>query len=94
MDSSAKDLFDEKSLTEFWPLMINFYPKVTKKKALRAFFPFVSTYLCESDFSTLLQIKSKQRNRLDMENDIRCSLSNISPRIMDFVRKKQTQISH
>ncbi|KAF0748418.1 protein FAM200A-like, partial [Aphis craccivora] len=49
MDSSAKDIFDEKSLTEFWPLMINSYPKVTEK-ALRALIPFVSTYLCESGF--------------------------------------------
>jgi zinc finger BED domain-containing protein 5/7/8/9 len=92
-DSSAKDIFDEKSLTEFWPLMINSYPKVTEK-ALRALIPFVSTYLCESGFSTLLQIKSKQRNRLDVENDMRCALSKISPRIMDLVRKKQSQISH
>jgi len=68
-DSSAKDIFDEKSLTEFWPLMINSYPKVTEK-ALRALIPFVSTYLCESGFSTHLQIKSKQRNLLDVENDM------------------------
>jgi len=91
-DSSAKDIFDEKSLTEFWPLMINSYPKVTEK-ALRALIPFVSTYLCESGFSTLLQIKSKQRNRLDVKNNMRCALSKISPRIMDLVRKKQSQIS-
>lgn len=68
-DSSAKDIFDEKSLTEFWPLMINSYPKMTEK-ALRALIPFVFTYFSESGFSTLLQIKSKQRNRLDVENDM------------------------
>jgi hypothetical protein len=62
--------------------------------ALRVLIPFVSTYLCKSSFSTLLQIKSKQRNRMNMENDMRCLLSNIFPRIMDLVRKKQTQISH
>ena len=84
-DSSAKDIFDEKSLTEFWPLMINSYPKVTEK-ALRVLIPFVSTYLCESGFSTLLQIKSNQRNRLDVENYMCCALSKISPRIMDLVR--------
>jgi hypothetical protein len=62
--------------------------------ALRTLIPFVSTYFCESGFSTLLQIKSKQRNLLDIENDMHCSLSNISPRIMDLVKKKKTQISH
>jgi len=65
--SSAKDIFDEKSLTEFWPFMIDSYPKVTKK-ALHALIPFISMYLCESGFSTLLLIKSKPRNRLDVEN--------------------------
>ena len=29
--SCARDLFNEKSITEFWPLMCDSYPKVTKK---------------------------------------------------------------
>jgi len=49
-DSSAKNIFDEKSITEFLPLMINSYPKVTEK-AFHALIQFVSTYLCESGFS-------------------------------------------
>ena len=69
-DSCARDLFNEKSITEFWPLMCNSYPKVTEK-AIQGILPFVSTYLCESGFSTLLQIKTRQRNRLDVENDVR-----------------------
>ena len=30
-DSCARDLFNEESITEFWPLMCDSYPKVTKK---------------------------------------------------------------
>ena len=30
-DSCARDLFNEKSITEFWPLMCSSYPKVAKK---------------------------------------------------------------
>ena len=30
-DSCARDLFNEKLITEFWPLMCDSYPKVTKK---------------------------------------------------------------
>ncbi|CAG9822185.1 unnamed protein product [Phaedon cochleariae] len=59
-DSGAKDLFDEKSVSEFWPLMCESYPKIAEI-AIRALLPFVSTYLCESGFSTMLQIKTKQR---------------------------------
>lgn len=87
MDSS------EKSLTEFWILVIRSYSKVTKK-VFRALIPFVSIYLCESAFSTFLQIKSKQRNQLDVENDKCCALSNMNLLIMNLVRKIQFQISH
>ena len=79
-DSFARDLFNQKSITEFLPLTCNFYPKVAKK-AIQDILLFVSTYLCESGFSTLLQMKTKQRNRLDVENDLRCALSNTFPRI-------------
>ena len=62
-DSGVRDMFDEKSITEFWPLMCDPYPKVAEI-AIRALLPFVSTYLCESGFSTLLHIKTKQHSRL------------------------------
>ena len=92
-DSCTRDLFNEKSITEFWPLTCDSYPKVTKK-AIQGILPFVSTYLCESGFSTLLQIKTKQRNRLDVENDVRCALSITFPLIHEFSKKKQSQVSH
>lgn len=89
-DSEARDMFDEKSITEFWPLMCESYPKVSGI-AICALRPFVSTYLCESGFSTLLQIKTKQRSRLDVENDLRYALSSTSPNISEFVKAKQSQ---
>lgn len=92
-DSGARDLFEEKSLTEFWPLMFDSYPKVTEI-ALCALLPFVSTYLCESGFSALLNIKTKQRSKLEVENDLRCALSVTSPRIQELVTSKQSQVSH
>ena len=92
-DSCARDLFNKKSITEFWPLMCDSYPKMTKK-TIQGILPFVSTYLCKSGFSTLLQIKTKQRNRLDVKNDVRCALSNTFPRIYELSKKKQSQVSH
>ena len=89
-DSTARQEYEEKLLSQFWVAIKDSYPKTTEK-ALCILIPFVSTYLCESGFSSLLQIKSKQmiyrhkmiyiHNRLDVENDLRCALSQTDPRI-------------
>ena len=43
---------------------------------------------------TLLQIKTKQRNRLDVEDDQRCALSQTIPRMQHLSDDKQTQVLH
>ncbi len=73
-DSAAKDLYEEKSLNVFCCSMHQSYPKVSEIP-LRLLMPFSATYSCESGFSTLLQIKNKSRNRLDVDPDTRCVLS-------------------
>ena len=76
-DSTAKDFFDDSTVEEFWTHMIGSYPNVTKI-ALHSLLPFVSTYLCESAFSTMLLIRTEHRNRLELEDDIRCAQSETS----------------
>ncbi len=44
-------------------------------------------------FSALLQIKTKTRNRLGVEHDMRCALSTTVPKIYTLVLKKQVQPS-
>ena len=90
-DSTARQEYEEKLLSQFWVKIKDFYPK-TREKAL--LIPFVPTYLCESGFSSLLQIKSKQRNRLDVEDDLRCALSQTALRIQMPSDRKQGQASH
>jgi zinc finger BED domain-containing protein 5/7/8/9 len=92
-DSIARDLFKEKSLTEFWCSMRRSYPNVALL-SFKLLVPFASTYLCESGFSTLLQIKTKSRNRLDVQDDMRLALSNTQPRISKLVKQIQAQPSH
>jgi hypothetical protein len=92
-DSGARDMFDEKSNTEFWPLMCNSYPKVAER-AIHTLFPFVSTYHCQSGFSTLLQMKRNQRSTLEVKHDMLCALSSTPLRIQELVKKKQSQVSH
>jgi hypothetical protein len=82
----ARNMFDEKSITEFCPLMCDSYPKVAER-AVHALLPFVSIYHCESDFSTLMQMETKQRSRLEVENDLRCALSSTPPHIQELAKK-------
>ena len=60
-NSTARQEYEEKLLPQFWVVMKDSYPKTTEK-ALCILISFVLTYLCKFGFSSLLQIKSKQRN--------------------------------
>lgn len=59
------------------------YPDLSRH-ALRILLNFSSTFLCETSFSTMAAIKTKQRNRLDAANAMRVALSNIQPNIKEL----------
>ena len=92
-DSFAKDDYEVLDLSDFWIKMRGPYPTLAQH-ALSILLPFSSTYLCETGFSSLLVIKSKARNRLRVESDLRCALSKTSPRVELLVSRKQIQQSH
>ncbi|KAF2362458.1 hypothetical protein FHG87_006784 [Trinorchestia longiramus] len=92
-DPGVKKDFETMKLEEFWVKYLLMYPKVGEE-ALRVILPFSSPYLCEAGFSAPVVLKTKQRNRLDVENDLRCALSSFNRRISDLVRKKQQHPSH
>ncbi|XP_068212635.1 zinc finger BED domain-containing protein 5-like [Palaemon carinicauda] len=77
-DSSARDLFKVKSVTQFWCGMYQSYSKISMI-ALHVLVPFASTHLCEAGFSTLVNMKTKNRNRLDVGDDMRLALTNVRP---------------
>ena len=92
-DSNCRDLFKTLPVTEFWLSVALSYPEISKV-ALKKLLAFSSTWLCESVFSMLVCMKSKQRNRLDVEHDILCALSTTEPRISKLVAKAQEHPSH
>ena len=69
------------------------YPRIAKV-ALELMTSFVTTYLCEQAFSILVDIKTKKRNRLECESDMRVALSTTKPRISQIVAEKQQQKAH
>ena len=89
--SLARQAYHEKLLTQCCIEMKNFYSKTTQK-ALRIPIPCMSKYLCEAGFSTLLQTQTKQRNRLNVEDDQGCALSQTIPCIQQLSTDKQTQV--
>ena len=56
IDSSIKDLYEEKNIQEFWLHVFKSYPAVAEQ-SLKILLCFPSSYLCESGFSALLNIK-------------------------------------
>ncbi|KAM4725665.1 protein FAM200C-like [Anableps anableps] len=86
-------LFRTTTLSTFWCRQMEKYP-VIAKKALEYFIPFVTTYLCEQSFSRILDIKTKKRNRLCCEDDMRVALAKVKPRISKLASQKQQQKSH
>ena len=71
------------SLISVWCRMVKLYPNVSKM-AIRILLPFPSTYLCEYGFSTLVLIKTKHRNQLSVEDDVRCAISKTEPDIKTY----------
>lgn len=92
-DSFAKDCFKKSELISFWCQIADRYKKVAKH-AMTALLPFPTSYLCEAGFSSMTHLKTKFRNRLDLEPDMRCACSKTTPRIDELVKKHQAQVSH
>ena len=94
-DSFAKDEFHSCKLEKFWFNIQHCYPRIGIQ-ALNILVPFSSMYPCECGFFAMLTIKSKARNRLHVQFDIRCALSTGTtlPEIEKLVAKKQGHPSH
>jgi hypothetical protein len=64
-----------KNVNQFWISLSNAYPNLYKE-ASKKLVSFATTYICDSRFLTLTTIKTKSRNKLDVEPTIHISLTN------------------
>lgn len=93
-DVVRKGTFTNNELSQFWILLKDEYPSLSKK-AIKSLLPFGSSYLCEHGFSALTEMKSKKRERLQMiDEEMRVCLSTIAPRITTICAQKQSHSSH
>lgn len=68
-------------MNSFWLNVKLSYPDLYEKAIRFLIILFPSTNLCERAFSTLVHIKNKDRNRLDVKSDLRPKISNFNPDI-------------
>uniref|UniRef100_A0A3P9IJD4 Uncharacterized protein n=1 Tax=Oryzias latipes TaxID=8090 RepID=A0A3P9IJD4_ORYLA len=93
-DGTLKTTFREKGLTDFWLHIQPEHPQLADS-ALKLLMPFPTTYNCEVGFSTLVGLKTKQRNRISVDYDMRLKLSSLEPDIASLMaQKKQHHSSH
>lgn len=56
--------------------------------------PLATSYSCESEFSALASIKTKNRNLLDVNGHLRLALSKTIPQFNVLIQGKQKQLYH
>ena len=77
----------------FWISTCTVYPALSKF-VIKQLIPFATTYLCEAGFSAMSVLKTKKRNRFDVEHDMRLCLCNVTPRFHKLTDNMQAQCSH
>uniref|UniRef100_A0A671YYZ8 Uncharacterized protein n=1 Tax=Sparus aurata TaxID=8175 RepID=A0A671YYZ8_SPAAU len=91
-DGTLRTTFREKGLTDFWLHIQPEHPELADS-ALKLLMPFPTTYNCEVGFSSLVGLKTKQRNRINVDYDMRLKLSRTgsaggNPMFPDFAASK------
>ena len=92
-DPTVKNEYESNSLSSFWVARLSEYPNVAAK-AVAVLTAFPTTWQCEAAFSTIHNMKSKRRNRLDVQRIVRPALSTIQPNLQLLLSKIQHQPSH
>lgn len=81
------------TLPQFWISVEDEYPSLSCK-AINLLMSFSTTYSCEKAFSSMSSIKSKQRNRLDLNAALCLSETVLQLRLSNILAKMQQQVSH
>ena len=96
----SRQLWNEKnknfSPTQFWAGVQLLEPSVSElcMQATKALLSFPTTYFCEAGFSALAMVKTKYRNQLQPEGNLRCALTTVKPNFDKLVQQVQGQGSH
>jgi len=90
-DESLKMEFTKLKLGEL--KIKNEYPSLSKKTLL-FLMPFTTTNLCEISFSSMIVVKHKFQNKLNLELNLRLKLSTTEPDISSLISNLKIHRSH
>lgn len=79
-DTNLKTIFARQDNGNLWVSLRNKY-SILSRRALSFLTQFQSTYFCEVGFSAMAVTKTKYRNKLAVDSDMRCCLSSTLPLI-------------
>ncbi|GFW83227.1 zinc finger BED domain-containing protein 5 [Trichonephila clavipes] len=88
-----KRQFCNKTIFQFWAEVDDEFSEL-KTKAFRILLPFSTSYLCETGFSAVAALKTKYRSQLNIEKELRVSISNIKPSFENLCSARQAHGSH
>ncbi|GFX56512.1 zinc finger MYM-type protein 6 [Trichonephila clavipes] len=88
-----KRQFCNKTLFPFWAEVDDEFSEL-KTKAFRILLPFSTSYLCETGFSAVAALKTKYRSQLNIEKELRVSISNIKASFENLCSARQAHESH
>ncbi|GFW51443.1 protein FAM200B [Trichonephila clavipes] len=88
-----KRQFCNKTFFQFWGEVDDEFSEL-KTKAFRILLPFSTSYLCETGFSAVAALKTKYRSQLNIEKELRVSISNIKPSFENLCSARQAHGSH
>ena len=93
-DLTLKADFESSKYLEFWLKMVS-DPKFKNLalEVMNILLPFPTRYLCEFGFSTLLVLKNKLRNKLDVKSDLQLALVQSIAHRFDMILIKK-KLSH
>jgi hypothetical protein len=93
-DTSLQHTFMQEELADFWLRRRETHPLLSDR-ALKFVMPFITSYLCEQGFSSMIYVKNKYTSTLkDLDNRMRLKLSNIQPNFNKLCSTIQSQPSH
>ena len=88
-ESTLKQMFrDENNIVTFWLRVKDDFPTLTNK-AFDILLPFVTSYLCETGFSTLRVLKTKYRFPLMIKNELKTVISSMLKSLKKIVLKNK-----
>ncbi|GFU34912.1 zinc finger BED domain-containing protein 5 [Trichonephila clavipes] len=88
-----KRQFCNKFLFQLWAEVDDEFSEL-KTKSFRILLPFSTSYLCETEFSAVAALKTKYRSQLNIEKELRVSISNIKPSFENLCSARQAHGSH